>query len=691
MKLNVLHKISQLSKNIITSGMMEGSDVEQMRRLIMINLISIIGLVNLIGLGVAAYLKGNVGLGTFDHVVALVLILNLLYLRRSQNQRFAVYFGVFFAGALFVYLFATGGVKNTGHLWYYTFPLFAAFLLGSMRGAFASFMLLGAALLVFALEGTSAAITSYSQDFKLRFIPSFLVVFLYAYLFERIREKTQQKLILKNNELNRTIFDLRETEASLEEHRQQLEKRVDERTSELSRANQELSLEISERKKAEKALRESHERFLTVLDSIDADVYVADLNSHEILYMNRHMEESFGRGRVGQKCWKVLHNATEPCSDCTNMKLLDARGNPSGVYVQETKNNVTGQWYLNYDRAIKWVDGQLVRLQVATDVTPRKLAEEALQRTNDELENRVRIRTAELAEKNEELVKAKALAENASQTKSEFLANMSHELRTPLNHILGFTELVVDEQLGALNEAQQEYLNDVLESGRHLLSLINDILDLAKVEAGKLELNMGEVPLKDLLENALTMVKEKALKHRITLSLDTDGVPEVIEADERKLKQILYNLISNAVKFTDDGGRVSIRATTYGSRRKPPKPVSGLIEHPVEISVCDTGIGMRPTDLHRVFEPFEQIDGSSARKFQGTGLGLSLTRRFVELHGGLIWAESSGEGMGSTFRFAIPMWASDKDSKESAKAAGGRGATEAAVSGRASAGSNTEF
>jgi signal transduction histidine kinase len=237
-----------------------------------------------------------------------------------------------------------------------------------------------------------------------------------------------------------------------------------------------------------------------------------------------------------------------------------------------------------------------------------------------------------------------------------------------LNHIIGFTELVVDQQVGKLNEMQAEYLGDVLASSRHLLSLINDILDLSKVEAGKLDLEVGEIHLRRLLEGSLDMVKEKALKHRVRLSKEMDGIPEVIQADERKLKQILYNLLSNAVKFTPDGGVVTLAACRLffqdaqwrrGDGRVEPIPfVPSAAGEWVKIAVRDTGIGLKAEDLERVFAPFEQADTSVSRKYQGTGLGLSLTRRLVELHGGKIWAESEGEGKGSVFRFLFPVAAS---------------------------------
>ena len=258
----------------------------------------------------------------------------------------------------------------------------------------------------------------------------------------------------------------------------------------------------------------------------------------------------------------------------------------------------------------------------------------------------------------DDLVIAKEGAEQASRTKSEFLANMSHELRTPLNHIIGFTELVLSGDFGRLSAEQEEFLNDVLGSGRHLLSLINDVLDLAKVEAGKMELALAPVRIRELLENSLVMVKEKALKHQLQLAVDVQGVPEEVPADERKLKQVVYNLLSNAVKFTPEGGRVHLGARIQAGSELDgfavPADGNGHGQW-LSVWVADTGIGLAPENLARVFSPFEQVEGSASRKYQGTGLGLSLTRKMVELHGGAIWAESAGAGQGSTFRFAIPL------------------------------------
>ncbi len=243
---------------------------------------------------------------------------------------------------------------------------------------------------------------------------------------------------------------------------------------------------------------------------------------------------------------------------------------------------------------------------------------------------------------------------------------MSHELRTPLNAIIGFSELLMDKHFGDLNETQEEYLNDVLESSRHLLSLINDILDLSKVEAGKLELQPTDFNLKMLLENSLVMIKEKAMKHGINLVTNMDGIPETITADERKLKQIMYNLLSNAAKFTPDGGSITLAAklgngdsvVEHGNadeQTSTQSPIFNPDRNFVKISVKDTGMGLKQENLDRIFQPFEQADSSTNRKFQGTGLGLSLTKQLVELHGGKIWVESEGEGKGSIFHFIVPI------------------------------------
>src|SRR5258706_4958995 len=230
-------------------------------------------------------------------------------------------------------------------------------------------------------------------------------------------------------------------------------------------------------------------------------------------------------------------------------------------------------------------------------------------------------------------------AEAASRHKVEFLANISPELRTPLNAIIGFSEVLAEKMFGDVNDKQAEYLQDILESGRHLLSLINDILDLSKIEAGRMELELAEFDLPQAIENALTLVRERALRRGIALHHFIGDRVASIHADERKVKQVLLNLLSNAIKFTPEGGRIDVRAA----------PTDGL----VEVSVTDTGVGIAPEDQAAVFEEFRQV-GATDKKAEGTGLGLALSRRFIELHGGQISVQSE-IGHGSTFTFTLPV------------------------------------
>ena len=238
-----------------------------------------------------------------------------------------------------------------------------------------------------------------------------------------------------------------------------------------------------------------------------------------------------------------------------------------------------------------------------------------------------------------EIADKSAQLEAASRHKSEFLANMSHELRTPLNAIIGFSEVLVNRMFGELNEKQDEYLKDIFASGQHLLSLINDILDLSKIEAGRMELELADFDLPSAIDNALIVVRERASRREITLGHSVDERLGPIRGDERKVKQVLLNLLSNALKFTPEGGRIDVSAAEH----------DGV----AEIAVTDTGVGIAPEDQEAVFEEFRQV-GTADKKVEGTGLGLALSRKFIELHGGKIRVKSQ-VGHGSTFTFTLPM------------------------------------
>jgi len=284
---------------------------------------------------------------------------------------------------------------------------------------------------------------------------------------------------------------------------------------------------------------------------------------------------------------------------------------------KETVVSINATTFYDRDRKLQGV------FAAARDVTERKRLDQVLQ------------------EKNVELERARFVAEKINNAKSDFLANMSHELRTPLNSVIGFSEVLQDQLFGPINAKQQEYVNNILTSGRHLLDLINDILDLSKVEAGKMELDQSDLSLREVLDSSLMMLREKAMKGGLNLKLDFAQQADLrIVADQRKLKQIMFNLVSNAVKFTPAGGSVNVSAATEDDF--------------IKITVADTGMGIRDEDIPKLFQTFTQLESAYTKEYEGTGLGLALARQLVELHGGRIWVKSEF-GKGSRFSFTIPF------------------------------------
>jgi PAS domain S-box-containing protein len=395
--------------------------------------------------------------------------------------------------------------------------------------------------------------------------------------------------------------------------------------------------DITQRKQSEQALRASEEKFRSLIDHIPDVVWTADAN-RDLLYISGNALSVLGFSSAellaqGRQLWRERIHPNDVARVSQAYHNLFSRGEEFDVEYQICRKD--GQWIWLHDRALSTQlrEGILCADGILLDVTQRRLADAVLQRT-------------------------KEAAESANRAKSQFLANMSHELRTPLNAIIGFSEILSDKTFGDLNARQLRYSNNILTSGRHLLQLINDILDLAKVEAGRVELVRNTFALAKAFSEVQSIVKALANKKNISLDFDLAGDLPPLFADEAKIKQVMYNLLSNAIKFTPDGGRVTVTAAlqneTKGDSR--PAPDIALAGASVRVAVTDTGIGIQAGDQERVFKEFEQVDSSYGRQQQGTGLGLALTKRLVEMHGGRIWVESEGiEGKGSTFTFLIPI------------------------------------
>jgi PAS domain S-box-containing protein len=383
----------------------------------------------------------------------------------------------------------------------------------------------------------------------------------------------------------------------------------------VERLNLDLKAEIIEREKAEEALKTSEETARALLNaSMDAALLV-DVKGI-ILAANEMAARELG-GSVDQLVGQTIFDLLPP--DYAHQRSLVAgkvvrTGDPERFVDELDGRHSDNTIYPVFDAR-----GNVEKVAIfSRDITEQIQAELQLR-------------------------EAKEAAEAASVAKSEFLANMSHELRTPLNAVIGFSEVLEDRTFGQLNEKQMRYVGHVLTSGRHLLQLINDILDLSKVESGKMRLDVEPLDIHEMLEGSLIMIKERAFKHSIDLGLriaeDLEGAQ--IRADAVKFKQIMFNLLSNATKFTPEGGEIKVSARKENGN--------------IIVSVSDTGIGVKPEDRDRIFGAFEQVDTPEGRRQVGTGLGLALTRRLVELHGGRIWVESKGDGSGATFFMSVPL------------------------------------
>lgn len=415
----------------------------------------------------------------------------------------------------------------------------------------------------------------------------------------------------------------------------------------LKRDNEALLLQQEHQARLQESLEQSKEYLDKVLNT-PADMIVVADNDGCITSCNTATEKMLGHKKdeiIGSKASQYWYSPDERKDVAEKLKR---------------EESIT-----NYETRLKRGDGRLIDISlsisllrdnsnnvigtvgVSKDITDKKRYEEDLKTLNESLEEKVVERTRELETANQEL-------EASSKLKSQFIANMSHELRTPLNSIIGFSETLLEMPVGILNEKQERYIGNIQTSGKHLLQLINNILDLAKVEAGRLSLSYEEFSIRPTIDETISIVETLARKKVISFQYHIDEGIDNIVADRLKFKQILYNLLSNAIKFIPAKGDVHLEAARLSPSDELRYGLKTEGQELIRISVSDTGIGIKPEDLDRIFNEFEQVDSSYTRKYEGTGIGLALTKKFVELHGGYIWVDSK-EGEGSTFTFVIPL------------------------------------
>jgi signal transduction histidine kinase len=422
-----------------------------------------------------------------------------------------------------------------------------------------------------------------------------------------------------------------------------------ETTGKTQRPDKESKRDITDRKRLEDALQNERNQLINIMNTMSDGVCIVN-HDYDIEYVNSALEKEFGPFK-GRKCYEYFHDRKEVCPWCPNNEVF--AGETIRLEQYSLKNR---RVYDVIAAPLKNPDGSVLKLGIFRDITERKRMEDELKRYSGNLEQMVKERTKELED-------AKFIAEAANRTKTEFIANMNHELRTPLNAIIGFSEVLLDEISGPLNEKQQEYVNNILHGGKNLQRHIETILDVSDIELGRMKLELSSFLLKDVLETSIRMFQGTAAEHYIKLSLEIEPEADIaMPADERRLKQVMFNLMSNAVKFTPDGGSVQVSAKKVNSEQlKVDSKKLFTNDYPlttdvdfIEIYVTDTGIGIKPDDIPKIFNAFAQLEDPYTKRYAGTGLGLALAKRLVELHGGKIWVESEF-GKGSKFIFVIPI------------------------------------
>jgi PAS domain S-box-containing protein len=588
MKVN-MDLVKQLMKTFVTSGMYDDCDVEIMRKVIMINVVSIIGVVNLIAFGILSFVEGNFRLGFFDFVVAAVLIVNLLYLRTSRRYTLVSYVGIAFAAALFVYLFVTGGQSNTGHLWYYTFPLFTSFLLGSKRGAIGSLIILTPVILLFSVNDVSPNIAVYETDFKMRFIPSFLVVLGYSYAFENMREKTQYKLGLRNAELQESIDELKRTEGELQKIRADLERRVRERTVDLTKANEGLRQEIDERRRVQEVVRKSKEEYRVLVDNSLTGIFIHQ--DQKYVFVTNKFAEMHGyrpEELLGKDPLSLIHPDERDKLREVASRRLRGEDVVQQYEVRRLRKDGTTIWCEMMATVIDH-EGKPGIMGNMINITERKRAEEKLLAYHERL---------------------RSLASELSLAEEGERRHIATEVDDCIGQNLAYAKLLLGTLLESVNDP---YLKaDVREVSKLIDTTIQDTRSLISELSSPVLYELGFVPAVQWL------AQQTSKRLSIPIGFEDDAHPKPLSDDIRViLFKAVRELFDNVIRH---------------SQAQKAKVTIAKKEDQIQINMRDDGIGFDLTAVGR---------GMSKRGAFGL---FSIRERLEPLGGQMKVASKLGQG-----------------------------------------------
>lgn len=604
------NRVKSLINNIITSGL-EHHDIEDMRKIKMINIMSIIAMAILIPLGIVDLIQGSHTVGLFVLVISAILLCNQYYLRKSGNYLVPIYCGTSIVALYFFYALVTGGVNGTGHLWYFTFPLFALFLLGTRRGALATILLLSSSIGFFFYEPSSPLFMIYSTDFKIRFVLSYIVIFLFSYLFEDLRKKSQLTLTLAN-------VELQESKKELQQAHEELELRIEERTADLRKANEQLEREVEERRKTEQALRESEERYRNIFEQSRDPIYITTREGW-FIDVNQSFMDLFGYRREEIGDLNAIDFYSDPKDRSKFQRAVEREGAVIDFELKLRKKNGEEIDCLLTTTVRQSNDGHILGYQgIIRDITEHKRAEEEKKRLEAQLQYAQRM-----------------------EALGTLAGGIAHNFNNLLMGIMGNTSLLLlDTESESPKYAKLKKIERLIDSGSLLTKQLLGYAREGRYEIEPIDMNRVVRETSDTF--AMT-------KKNITVHQELDEMPYVVKADQGQIEQVLWNLYVNAADAMPTGGELFLTTRNVTDKEMTDKPYKVTPGNYVLLTVRDTGTGMDRRTMERIFEPFFTTKGLS----KGTGLGLASVYGMVKAHGGYIDVESK-KGKGTTFNIYLP-------------------------------------